>query len=187
MGVDLDGVVADFNKGWIRRYNRDFGTDIADDAVEEWDAPVDLTHFAHMDAFWEWAQTCGEGASLFRWLEPYPGALDALVRLDAMGHRVVVLTTKPAFAIHDTYAWLSDNRFPTTEVHIVDNKATVTCDLYVDDADHNVRTLVSEHPASTVCRFVRPWNSPVETAVDVHTWDDIVSVVDRVAVGSTRS
>ena len=33
LGIDLDGVVADFNAGWITRYNTDFGTAIPLDAV----------------------------------------------------------------------------------------------------------------------------------------------------------
>jgi len=106
--------VADFNRGWITRYNRDFGTDLSDDAVVGWDAPKDLTHFADMNEFWKWAKTCGEGKSLFRWLDPYPGAVDALDRLAQKRHRIVILTTKPSFAVHDTYAWLADNRIPTT-------------------------------------------------------------------------
>ncbi len=45
LGIDLDGVVADFNAGWIRRYNADFGTDLTPDMVSTWDAFVALTRF----------------------------------------------------------------------------------------------------------------------------------------------
>jgi len=181
LGIDLDGVVADFNRGWISRYNRDFGTGLSDDAVVEWDAPKDLTHFDDMNAFWEWAKTCGEGKSLFRWLDPYPGAVDALDRLARQRHRIVILTTKPSFAVHDTYAWLADNRIPTTEVHIVGHKPAVDCDMYLDDADHNLLALVAEQPNATVCRLLRPWNNPIEGAVDVSSLDDFADLVTRVS------
>ena len=59
LGIDLDGVVADFNGGWIARYNRDFGADLDASMVREWDGLERLTHFRSMSEFWEWAR--GEG------------------------------------------------------------------------------------------------------------------------------
>ena len=174
VGVDLDGVVADFNQGWTRRYNRDFGASLHGSDVQKWDAPVDLTHFGAMADFWSWAATCGEGRSLFRWLDPYPGAIEALHQLRASAHKVVILTTKPSFAISDTYAWLSDQGILSTEVHILDHKPDVACDVYIDDADHNVEALTRLRPESTVLRYVRPWNSPVPGAIDVNSWPDIL-------------
>ncbi len=170
LGIDLDGVVADFNSGWIERYNRDFGADLTVEQIVEWDAPTHLTHFSGMGEFWNWSRTCGEGRSLFRYLRPYTDALESLHRLRRRGHRIVILTTKPNFAIHDTFAWLADNEVPTTEVHILDDKTCVDCDVYLDDADHNLEALSTAHPDSTICRFVRPWNSPAPGLVDVHDW-----------------
>ncbi len=178
LGIDLDGVVADFNQGWVSRYNRDFGTSLSSDDVLEWDAPVDLTHFGSMADFWEWARTCGEGQSIFRPLKPYPGAIEALVEFTRAGHHIVILTTKPRFAVHDTYEWLAEHRVPTTEVHILDDKTMVDCDLYVDDADHNLESLLAAHPDSIVCRYVRPWNRAHPGAVDVDGWQDIGRAVE---------
>lgn len=181
LGIDLDGVVADFNHGWIWRYNRDFPGHLERDLVPEdviaWDAPVALSHFEDMDEFWKWAETCAEGRSLFHGLDPYPGALAALDGLSNSGHHLVVLTTKPAFSIHDTYDWLARHRFPSTEIHILDDKTTVECDVYLDDADHNVAALVDAHPSATVCRYIRPWNEALGGAVDVADWTDFASAV----------
>ena len=84
-----------------------------------WDAPTLLTHFADMQEFWDWVRTCAEGRSLFYGLDPYPGALDALRRLDAEGHDLVILTTKPDFSVDDTYDWLALHEVPSVEVHIL--------------------------------------------------------------------
>jgi 5'(3')-deoxyribonucleotidase len=178
LGIDLDGVVADFNAGWISRYNGDFGTELLPEHVDIWDAPTLLTHFTDMGEFWAWARTSGDGASIFRILEPYHGAIEALERL-ATRHRVVIVTTKPRFAVHDTFEWLAQHRVPTTEVHIVDDKTTVACDLYLDDADHNLTALRTAHPGSVVCRYVRPWNQPHDGVTDVETWSDFEAVVAR--------
>ena len=176
LGIDLDGVVADFNAGWISRYNEHFGTELTPEHVDVWDAPTLLTHFTDMSEFWRWARTSGEGASIFRILQPYRGAVEALDRLAASHHSVIV-TTKPRFAVHDTFEWLAEHRIPTTEVHIVDDKTTVDCDVYLDDADHNLSALSASHPGATVCRYVRPWNAPHEGVVDVDGWSEFERIV----------
>ncbi len=177
LGIDLDGVVADFNAGWITRYNRDFDAELTVDEIVEWDAPTHLTHFPDMGEFWSWARTCGEGRSIFRPLDPYPGAVESLMTLQKAGHKIVILTTKPHFAVHDTYEWLAQHEIPTTEVHILDDKTTVECDVYLDDADHNLEALSTRRSHASVCRFVRPWNSSANRLIDIHDWPDFVELL----------
>jgi 5'(3')-deoxyribonucleotidase len=184
LGIDLDGVVADFNAGWIERYNAQFGTTLLPEHVDIWDAPTLMTHFTDMGEFWSWARTAGGGASIFRVLQPYHGAIEALERL-GRNHHVVIITTKPAFAIHDTYEWLAEHRVPTREVHIVDDKSTVECDVYLDDADHNLEALVAAHPAALVCRYVRPWSRAHPGVVDVADWSAFEAELERFRPGVT--
>lgn len=170
LGIDLDGIVADFNAGWISRYNAENGTSLTTDQVDHWDAMVDLTEFASDTEFWEWARN-GDGPGLFRHLPLFPDALPELNRL-ASDHTIVIITTKPRWAVHETYAWLSDNTIPTREVHITRQKWTVDCDIYLDDGPHNLEALVARRPDKATCRFVRPWNQPVAGALEVTSWDD---------------
>ena len=176
LGIDLDGVVADFNTGWISRYNADFGADVEFDAVVAWDSIPSLTHFRHMGEFWNWAQD-HDGHSLFRHLDTYHGAVEALWRLERR-HKIVIVTTKPRWAVHDTYAWLAEHRIPTREVHITRRKWDVPCDVYFDDAPHVLEDLVEFRPEATVCRFIRPWNQPVPGTIDVRSWEAFESLVD---------
>ena len=178
LGIDLDGVIADFNGGWTRRYNSEFGASISADDVVVWHAPVVLTHFASMSEFWRWAATSGDGASIFRVLDPFPGAIEAIERL-AIDHCVVIVTTKPSFAIRDTFDWLEEHCVPADEVHIVDDKTLVDCDVYLDDADHNLQALRDARPSAAVCRFVRPWNRPHEGIADVRDWTEFERLVQR--------
>lgn len=181
LGIDLDGVVADFNEGWTRLYNAEFGADLVADEVTMWDAPAELTHFGSMNGFWRWAATCGDGSSLFRVLRPYPGAVDALADL-ATRHQVVILTTKPSYAASDTFAWIAEHRLPTTEVHIVDDKTAVACDVYLDDGDHNLEALLAIRSEALVCRYVRPWNKAHPGAVDVTSWAVFRACIEGVEV-----
>lgn len=179
LGVDLDGVVADFNAGWIGLYNAEFGASLSTDDVVMWNAPVLLTHFASMRQFWKWAARAADGASIFRVLEPFPGALDALHRL-AEHHSIVIVTTKPRFAISDTFEWLEEHALPTAEVHVVDDKPTVGCDVYLEDADHNLEAMRERRPDALVCRYVRPWNQAHAGVLDVTGWSDFERVVAAV-------
>jgi 5'(3')-deoxyribonucleotidase len=129
-----------------------------------------------MGEFWKWARD-HDGHTLFRHLDTYPGAVDALKKLSKK-HEIVIITTKPVWAIHDTFAWIAQHRIPTAEVHIKDAKWKVACDFYLDDGPHVIDSLVKHRPEATVCRFVRPWNHAVRGAVDITDWEQFVAKVD---------
>jgi 5'(3')-deoxyribonucleotidase len=180
LGIDLDGVVANFTKGWMDFYNRDFGTDLVVDDSRRWNDLVDLTHFTNIGEFWRWSSDL-DGRSVFWHLEPFPGAIEALRDLHDEGHEIVVVTTKPRFAVGDTYEWIEKHDLPADEVHILEDKWLVECDVYLDDGPHILPKLVKHRPQSTVCRYVRPWNTPVDGALDVHGFEEFREVVDRLA------
>ena len=182
LGVDLDGVVADFNSGWMRLYNDEFGAGLSADAVTTWDGLHDLTHFSDMGEFWRWARGA-DRSSIFRYFDTYAGSVEALSKL-ASRHSIVILTTKPGWAVHDTFAWIAEHKLPTREVHILDEKWRVPCDVYLDDAPHQVVEIHAHRPESAVVRFARPWNSEVPGTHTVATWDAFVDLVGRLATGT---
>lgn len=182
LGIDLDGVVADFTGGWVRAYNAEFDTDLDPEGITSWGAAPKLTHFRHMGDFWRWAMDIN-GASLFRHLDAYPDALDVLRSLAMWGHQIVVLTSKPDWGVHDTFAWIADKALPTREVHIIDDKWRVACDVYLDDAPHHLRSIARQRPKSITCRMVRAWNRPVDGVTDVDSWPAFEKLVLDKALG----
>lgn len=185
LGIDLDGVVADFNGGWMRVYNEQFGAELTPTQVVSWDGLHTLTHFPDMGEFWGWARD-HEGVSVFRHLQAYEGAVDTLRDLNRAGHDIVVITAKPDWAVHDTFEWLADHRIPTREVHVTEDKWKVDCDLYLDDSPYQVEELLARRADRIVCRFVRPWNRPVQGARDVHDWVGFAKIVQEVAAQRQR-
>jgi 5'(3')-deoxyribonucleotidase len=184
LGIDLDGVVADFNSGWMAVYNREFGSDLRPEWVESWDGLVPLTHFPDMEAFWDWASGSDERHSIFRYLKPYHDAIPAMERL-AIRNDIVILTQKPGWAIHDTFAWIADHRIPTREVHMTHRKWRVPCDVYLDDAPHQIRAIHRHRPEAAVVRFVRAWNEPTPGVHDVDSWNDFVNLIDTLGEDRT--
>lgn len=179
LGIDLDGVVADFSGGWTSLYNAEFGTSLSEADVDTWDAIPSLTHFRSMSEFWRWSQDI-DGASLFRHLDTYPDAVESLWLL-AQRHQIVIITTKPFWAIHDTYAWIAEKKIPAREVHITETKYEVDCDVYLDDAPHHVYEIHRERPNRVMTRFARRWNHEVPGTETVYSWAEFVELVNRVA------
>jgi uncharacterized protein len=175
LGIDLDGVVADFNGGWMSRYNDENDTDLSPDMLTTWDAIPAVTRFSSMAEFWAWARNNG-GPGLFRNLPVFAGAKEALQRL-YVNHEIVIITTKPPWANAETFSWIGDNDIPTREVHILGEKWRVDCDLYLDDGPHNLKSLIIERPDRTVCRFVRTWNEPVPGVLDIQSWQQFETLV----------
>jgi 5'(3')-deoxyribonucleotidase len=182
LGIDLDGVVANFTKGWMAFYNEQFDTELVEADSKNWGDLVNLTHFRDIDEFWAWSSDL-DGRSVFWHLEPFPGAVEALRDLSEVGHAIVIVTTKPTFAVDDTHEWINRHDIPTEEIHILEDKWLVDCDVYLDDGPHVLPGLVQHRPESTVCRYVRPWNRPVPGAIDVRTFDEFKEVVSHLANG----
>lgn len=178
LGIDLDGVVADFTQGWMEFYNREFGTSLATEDSQNWGDLVNLTHFTDIDEFWKWSSDL-DGRSVFWHLEPFPGAVEVLHSLVDAGHHVIILTTKPGFAVKDTHEWIDRHRIPAAEIHILQDKWLVDCHVYLDDSPHVLPGLVRHRPDRTICRFVRPWNRPIDGALDIHDFDEFRDLVDR--------
>lgn len=176
LGIDLDGVVAQFNRGWMQRHADEFGSSLDPSMVLGWNNLHALGGFADMDAFWEWFRN-HPGPSGFRHLEPYPSALETLHGLASQGYEIVILTHKFDWAVSDTLAWLSDVGMPSREVHILEHKHTVACDVYLDDSPIVLPRIADARPDALTCRFVRPWNAPVAGVADVHDWAEFEAIV----------
>jgi 5'(3')-deoxyribonucleotidase len=174
LGIDMDGVLADFNAGWIARYNRDFDAALHPDHIVGWDELHRVTGFETMDAFWAWARDGGR--SVFRDLPPIEGAIETLRDL-AQRHRIVIITARFDWAIADTLAWLAEHGVLAREVHFQAAKHLIPCDVYLDDSPYQIPSLHRERPDSLVCRQVTAWNRPVPGVVDVHDWEEFRRVV----------
>lgn len=173
----MDGVICDFNAGWMKLHQSEFGSELRPEMVVTWDNLHELGGFADMGAFWRWARGRADRPSIFRHLEPFPGALETMAALQGSGHHLVIVTAKPRWAVPDTLRWLADHEIPTTEIHVNYRKHEVDCDVYLDDSPLVLPALVTHRADAVVCRMIRPWNSPVPGAVDVRDWSEFAAVV----------
>lgn len=161
VGIDLDGVVADFVDSY-RNHCRDTHSDSSATYPEP-------THWNfYRDKEWGSLSTSDftacmrhYGHKIFCDAKPYPGAEQALVRLADAGHTLVFITdrsvVKGAYGI--TVDWMT-NKMPDVaefdyELHITADKASVPVDYFIDDKPENLASMPSKvHIA--LCD--RPWN-----------------------------
>lgn len=179
IGVDMDGVLADFDKGWVDRYNADFGTNLHPKQNDHWDALVSITHFADDAEWWEWATSKHE--DLFLGLDPLPGAVEGVRALKDAGHDIVIITAKPRWAAGHPSSWLIKHDVPYDEIHVTKAKSYVICDVYVDDALHNVVDLMENTDALVIQYSAWPYvngGEVVPGAVYATSWTDVVEEVN---------
>ena len=178
IGVDLDGVVADFTDGWTSQYEKDFGKEINENDITEWGLAKPLTHFEEEVDFWNWAKDIN-GSSIFRSLKAYDNAVGVLVNLSLKGHDIVVISSKPWLSIHDTLMWLGENKIPSKEIHFTEDKWKINCDVYIDDAPHQLESFVKNVPDKLILRFIRPYNRFIEGTVDLNSWEELSPILEN--------
>ena len=145
LGVDLDGVCADFY-GTLRVLAAEWlGKDL-DTLTEEvsYGLPEWGLQAGDYERLHRWAVT---KRSLFRVVTPIPGAGPTLRRLSANGVRIRIITHRlfiPHFhatAITQTVEWLDWHGIPYWDLCLMKAKDAVGADLYVEDSPSNVERL----------------------------------------------
>lgn len=181
IGMDLDGVVCDY-VGAVLSLR---GTGLTAEYCTEWNSVVDLAGFDSVEEMYAWREQ--EYPYFFQdEIQAYPAALMALQHLKEEGHELVIITSRPWDAKHQTREWLEDVGIDYDELHVTQDKPSVpTCDVYLDDAPHHLRALrdqfldVSGGP--TVVRWLMPWNGHVAGVLTAFTWTQFRRIVRSVA------
>lgn len=147
LGVDLDGVVADFVSGlrpiaaeWLGVAESSLAGDISY-GFPEWG----LERAGGYDALHRFAVKERE---LFARLPPIPGAPAALRRLSALtGIRIRIITHRLYIhwfhkeAVRQTTDWLEHHGIPYWDLCFMRDKAAVGANLYLEDSPDNIRSL----------------------------------------------
>jgi len=179
LGVDLDGVCADFYGGLKPVAAEWLGVDVASlpDRVS-WTLPewgVDQAPGGY-DALHRFAVTQRE---LFRRLPPMPGAPQALRRLSAQDVRIRIITHRlfikyfHQVAVRQTIEWLDFHDIPYWDLCFMREKAAVGADLYVEDSPENVARLRAQGLKTIVFSNSTNEHLPGPRA---HSWNEVVDL-----------
>lgn len=147
LGIDLDGVVADFYEGLRPIAAEWLGVDpetlsaLVTHGLPEWH--VDKAPGGY-EALHRFAVTQRD---LFKTLVPIHGAPAALRRLSAQDVRIRIITHRLYIkwfhqkAVRQTIEWLDFHDIPYWDLCFMRDKAAVGADLYIEDSPSNVLSL----------------------------------------------
>ncbi len=182
LGVDLDGVCADYHLGFRDVVAAERGVDPAElERPQQWGYQhwgVDDEEFARLH------RLAVAEKRMFRHLPVMNGCPEALWRLSDMGIWIRIITHRlyvnwgHAVTVSDTVNWLDENRVPYRDICFLGDKPQVGADLYVDDAPHNVEAL--RRTGSTTIVFDQPYNQGLE-GPRAANWSELESLVVSLA------
>lgn len=180
LGVDLDGVCADFAAGlrpiaaeWLEVAVEELSPDPSYN-YPEWS----LDGAGGFDALYRYAVTRRD---LFRDLPPVHGASLALRRLWTREHvRIRIITHRLYFeffhrvAVAQTIEWLDRHDFPYWDLCLMKDKAAVGADLYIEDSASNVEALRAA--GKKVIAFITSANGQLDPP-RTDNWEDVERMV----------
>ncbi|GGI07435.1 5' nucleotidase, NT5C type [Egicoccus halophilus] len=180
LGVDLDGVCADYEGAFRASVVRHFGREpdqlppqTVMDAYSQWGLTFEQFEQAHRKAVLE--------DRMFRTMDALPGVSEALWRLSDAGVWIRIITHRLLFnwahesTAADTAFWLDEHRIPYRDLCFIGDKPNVGADLYVDDSPSNVIALREAGKAAIV--FDQPYNRDLP-GPRATSWDDVVALVE---------
>lgn len=176
LGLDLDGVI--YRWGDTARYLLETYWNLSNVPLEG-----RIENYIPQKAnTWLWNEGVKKHG-LFRYGSIYKGSREFLNRMEKYCDNIVI-TARPASAIPDTLDWLSYQKLPTAEIHILgpdQKKSSVKprCDLYLDDASHVAEDLLQKTKA-TIILPDRPSNqdAPVnQRVVRTTSWEEIEEII----------
>ena len=178
IGVDLDGVCADFY-GRMRHI-----------AAEWFELPVESLTTEVSYGLKEWGVTGTRYDSLhrfalhqrelFRTMAMIPGARKYLRRLSDEGYRIRIITHRlfihysHASAVQQTVAWLDRHGIPYWDLCFMKEKSAVGADIYIEDSPENVMQL-REAGHQTIC-FANSTNREIN-APRAESWAEVYRMI----------
>ena len=179
LGVDLDGVVADFYAGlrplaaeWLGLPVESLTSNVTY-GLPEWN----LERAGSYDDLHRFAVT---QRNLFGELEPIDGAAATLRRLSARNIRIRIITHRLYIkyfheeAVRQTTQWLERHGVPYWDLCFMKDKAAVGADLYIEDSPMNVEQLRADgHPTIVFSNSTNANVAPPRA----DTWDEAEKLV----------
>ena len=181
LGVDLDGVCADFYQRMREITAEWFEVDVETLPTE---VSFGLTEWGVRDpsvyeSIHRFAVT---QRALFETVPMIPGARKYLRRLSEEGYRIRIITHRLFIsylhekAVRQTINWLDMNGIPYWDLCFMKEKDQVGADVYIEDSPTNVRRL-RETGHYTIC-FANSTNRDI-AAPRAETWADVYDLVRR--------
>ena len=179
LGVDLDGVVADFYAGlreiaaeWLDVPIQQLPENVSH-GLTEWNVPQAPGGYEALHRF---AITQRE---LFTRLKPISGAPATMRRLSGRDIRIRIITHRlfikyfHQVAVSQTIQWLDRHDIPYWDLCFMQQKTAVGADLYIEDSPANIERLRAEGQKTIV--FTNSTNEQLP-GPRANNWDEVLEL-----------
>ena len=179
LGVDLDGVVADFYEG-LRPIAAEWQGVTADQLTPQVSYGLPEWGFTTPKQYEDLHRFAVVQKRLFLSLRPIPDAPAALRRLNRLGIRIRLITHRLFIkhlheeSIQQTVTWLDHYGIPYWDLCFMANKGAVGANVYIEDTPRNITELRALGPTTIV--FTNSTNSKVAPP-RADTWADVERLV----------
>jgi 5'(3')-deoxyribonucleotidase len=179
LGVDLDGVCADFY-GRMREVAAEWFERPVDELTEDVSYGLPEWGIASEEQYNSLHRFAVTERDLFQTAGMIPGTRRVLRQLSDEGARVRIITHRLAIryfhntAVTQTTAWLDHHGIPYWDLCFMKQKEQVGADIYVDDAPANVESLRARQ-LYAIC-FANSTNTMI-AAPRANNWDDVYTLV----------
>ena len=177
--VDMDDTIERLLEELVNRANRKYHQNVAVEDVTDWAiAPAfeGITKRQILDAM--------NDPGFWLDVEPIPGAAEALKHFMDEGHEVYIVTATEPEHVTDKMRDLLFRCFPFLswkQVIITCNKQLIRGDVLIDDGIHNLeggdyRKILFTAP------YNRNYDAEANDMIRVSSWDEIIRIVDSMAL-----
>jgi 5'(3')-deoxyribonucleotidase len=185
MLVDMDGVLDDFVKEVLARWNELNGTAFTHDQIDMWHMEEVLGEDRYGISASVYIDRWMCEPDFFEFLEPIPGAVAGFNRLMELGE-VVVASTISTAAEHcydGKRAWLRRYlpHWPIKNFIALHRKELLDADCLIDDGTHNIQAWLDAGKQNAIL-YDAPYNRnprcPDGLYVRAYNWGDVVALAE---------
>jgi len=181
LGVDLDGVCADYMSGFKSFVANELDVDpqnlaeITEWGYHQWGLDLDQFNELHFKAVKQ---------HLHKGLPIVDGCAESLWRLSDAGIWIRLITHRlytnwsHQTVVSDTVHWLDTHKIPYRDLCFLGNKPQVEADMYIDDAPHNITGL--RQAGNDVITFDQPYNKELD-GLRASSWEEVEEIVLQAA------
>jgi len=143
IAVDIDGVLYNYSKTACFLLNEYKGYNLNWEETDDWN----WLQGQVSNNDWQWLWSAGVKLGLFRHGSLISGAIKGIRELATLG-RIIIATSRQPSAVQDTIDWLSFQKLPIEELHILgrndERKASIVprFDLAIDDSPKEIQAYV---------------------------------------------
>ena len=176
--VDMDDTIEQLLKAWVQRANEKYHQSVALDDITDWNVAAPYSGVTKKAIY---VVTYEPG--FWSAVEPMPGAAEALRHFMDEGHEVYIVTATEIEHVEEKMKCLLFRYFPFlswSQVIITSRKQLIRGDVLIDDGIHNLeggdyRKILFTAPHN------RRYDAEGNGMIRVHTWEEAVAVIDRMA------